>query len=180
MTLITTNTESGDANSAFTSSIDSTYKLYVFKFYDVNPASETSDALLTFQVDDNAGSNGYNDFNITSTFFRASHNEADDGAGLAYQTSFDLAQSTSFQTLTRDTGNAADESCAGELHLFNPSSTTYVKHFYGRVSSYAKDNKSTDSYAAGYINTTTAINAIQFKMSNASDFDGKIKMWGVK
>ena len=179
MTLLTTNTGSGVSTSDFTSSIDSTYKLYIFKFYDVNPASETSDALLTFQVDDNAGSNGYNDFNITSSFFRAYHNEADDGTGLTYQTSFDLAESTSFQTLTRDTGSGADESCAGELYLFNPSSGTYVKHFYSTFVTNTKDNAIHNSYAGGTINTSTAINAVQFKMSNSSAFDAVIKMYGV-
>ena len=179
MTLLTTNTGSGVSTSDFTSSIDSTYKLYIFKFYDVNPASETSDALLTFQVDDNAGSNGYNDFNITSSFFRAYHNEADDGAALAYQTSFDLAESASFQTLTRDTGSGADEACAGELYLFNPSSGTYVKHFYATFVTNTKDNACHNSYAGGTINTSTAINAVQFKMSNSSAFDAVIKMYGV-
>ena len=179
MTLITTNEPSGAATSSFTSGIDSTYKLYIFKFYDVNPATETSDALLTFQVDDDAGNNGYNDFNITSTFFRAYHNEADDGSALAYQADFDLAESTSFQTLTRDAGAGADESCAGELHLFNPSNATYVKHFYSTFVTNTKDDAIHNSYASGYINTTTAINAIQFKMSNSSAFDAVIKMYGV-
>ena len=178
--LIQSQTASSDASVSFTSGITSTYGEYIFKFYNINPDSETSDALLTFQVDDNAGSNGYNDFNITSTFFRAYHNEADDGAALAYQTSFDLAQSTSFQTLTRDAGAGADESCAGELHLFNPASTTYVKHFAANFVTNTKDNAIHNSYASGYINTTTAINGIQFKMSNSSAFDGTIKMWGVK
>ena len=178
MTLLTTNTGSGVSTSDFTSSIDSTYKLYIFKFYDVNPASETSDALLTFQVDDNAGSNGYNDFNITSSFFRAYHNEADDGAALAYQADFDLAQSTSFQTLTRDAGSGADESCAGELHLFNPASTTYVKHFITRVNSLQFEDRQYVHHVAGYINDTTAIDDIQVKMSSGN-FDGTISLYGV-
>jgi len=177
MTLITTNEPSGAASSSFTSGIDSTYKLYIFKFYDVNPATNAS--AFTFQVnatDDPGG--GYDTSLITSTAFEAYLSEADSNPTLTYNAGDDLAQSASFQQIAFDIGNGADESCAGVLHLFNPASTTYVKHFYSRFHTYMASDYSNDQFAAGYINTTTAIDDIQFKMSSGN-FDGTIKMYGV-
>ena len=174
MTLITTNTESNAASSSFTSSIDSTYKLYIFKFYDVNPATDDTD--FHFQANA-AGASGYNE-TITSTWFRAYHQEDDGGTpNVAYHTGSDQAQGTAFQKITNN-GNGADESIAGELHLFNPASTTYVKNFYFRSNSYNASNLSIDAFGAGYFNTTTAIDDIQFKMASGN-FDGTIAMYGV-
>ena len=173
MTLITTNTSSGAATSDFTSGIDSTYKLYIFKFYDVNPA--TADTNFQFQVNA-ASASGFNE-TITSTFFRAYHLEDGSAASLDYVTSLDQAQGTAYQGLIYGIGNGADECGAGTLHLFSPSSTTYVKHFYSRAN--PSDASTTrESYSAGYINTTTAIDEISFKMSSGN-FDGTIKMYGV-
>ena len=176
MTLITTNTESGDASSSFTSSIDSTYKLYIFKFIDINPA--TDNAEFQFQVNATDGAD-YNDSAITSTFIHVHHDEANSSTGLEYHSSHDQAQGTAFQTLIYDVGNGADESCAGTLWLFDPSNTTYVKHFYSTMNGYQGGNFSFNDYVAGYINDTTAIDDIQFKMSSGN-FDGTIKMYGVK
>ena len=174
MTLITTNTSSGASASAFTSSIDSTYKLYIFKFYDINPA----DNIDAFGVQFNAsGQSGYNE-TITSTNFRAIHSEADDQANIAYDDGRDLAQATTLLHLAGDPGEGSDESCAGELFLFNPSNTTYVKHFYATVNTYRKDDKSIVTYVAGYINVTAAITGVNFQM-NSGNFDGTIKMYGV-
>ena len=173
MTLITTNTSSNAANSSFTSSIDSTYKLYIFKFYDVNPA--TDEANFTFNVSIDGGSN----YNVTKTTsaFRAEHLE-DDTSGLAYQAGSDLAQATGFQLLGSSLGNASDESAAGELFLFNPSNTTFVKHFYSTTSFSRANDGEHNFYASGYANTTDNVDAIQFKMSSGN-FDGTIKMYGV-
>ena len=174
MTLITTNTESGDANSAFTSSIDSTYKLYVFKFYGINP--ETDNAQFTFNVSIDGGSN----YNVTktTTVMETHHDEADSATALAYETSRDIAQGTGYQILSEATGSGGDESCAGEIFLFNPSSTTYVKHFYGICTSYHGADYLWTQYVAGYFNTTDNIDAIDFKMSSGN-MDGTIKMYGV-
>ena len=174
MTLITTNTESGDATSSFTSSIDSTYKLYIFKFIDINPATDGADLGFNGSID--AGSN----YNVTktTTFIRADHDEADSETQLIYQPEYDIAQGTGFQDIIKDTGNGADESGAGTLWLFNPSSTTYVKHFYCTTQLYHKDNGSMHAFVAGYFNTTSDIDAVQFKMSTGN-FDGTIKMYGV-
>ena len=175
MTLITTNTSSNAANSSFTSSIDSTYKLYIFKFYNINPATDETN----FQFQGNAnGQSGYNE-TITSTAFRTKHDEADSFTAVEYQTSTDQAEGTSYQSIGQNIGNGGDESCAGELHLFNPSSSTYVKHFISRSNNYWKGQVSGEIYAGGYFNTTTAIDDIQFKMSSGN-FDGTIKLWGVK
>ena len=175
MTLITTNDFDGDSAVNFTSSIDSTYKLYIFKFYDINAATDQTN--FTFQGSIDAGSN-YN-VTITSTAFDAYHDEDDSPAEMVYETGNDLAQGTGFQIIGRYLGNAADESCTGELHLFNPSSTTYVKHFYSRLNVHMADNLTQDVFTAGYFNDTNDIDAVQFKMASGN-FDGTIKLWGVK
>jgi len=173
MTLITTNTESGDATSSFTSGIDSTYKLYIFKCINMNPA--TDGQVFKFNGSIDGGSN----YNVTktSTCFQAHHTEADI-TSLAYDTGNDLAQSTDFQFISTSIGSGADESCSGTLWLFNPSNTTYVKHFYSRFNSYHNDNASYDSFFGGYFNTTDNIDAIQFKFASGN-MDGVIKMYGV-
>jgi len=166
------------ASASITSGIDSTYGEYIFKFYNINPA--TDNAHFQFQVNATDDPGGDYDVSlITSTYFRAEHYEDDSATGLAYRTGEDLAQSASFQILAQGVGNGADESCAGTMHLFNPSSTTYVKHFYARFSNIHYIDLMQESYVGGYINDTTAIDDIRFKASTGN-FDGTIKMWGVK
>jgi hypothetical protein len=174
MTLLTTNTESGDATSDFTTKIDSTYKLYIFKFIDINPATDA--ALFTFNGSIDAGSN----YNVTktSTFFRAIHDEGDSTAALQYMTANDEGQATVFQDIVESVGSGADESAVGELFLFNPSSTVYVKHFYATTHSYHDSDYAMAGYVGGYFNTTDNIDAIQFKMSSGN-MDGVIKLYGV-
>ena len=174
MTLITTNTSSGAAASAFTSSIDSTYKLYIFKFYDINPA--TDNQAFTFQANA-VGESEYNE-TITSTFFRAYHNEADGSTFLGYEAGEDQAQGTGYQPIAVGVGSDADQSTVGELYLFNPSNTTYVKHFYSTASTSSYQDYEFTTYSGGYFNTTTAIDEIQFKMASGN-MDGVIKMYGV-
>ena len=171
--LLDTTTASDSSGVAFTSGIDSTYGEYIFGFYNIN--LETDNEHLEFQVNA-SGESGYNE-TITSTFFKAYHSEAD-SAAFAYNTGDDQAQGTAYQSLVENSGNAADENCAGKLHLFNPSSTTYVKHFYSRFSSSHAGSAELDNFAAGYINTTGAITGINFKISSGN-FDGTIKLWGV-
>ena len=174
MTLITTNTSSSVTNSSFTSGIDSTYKLYIFKFYDVNP--ETDAAYFQFNGSIDAGSN----YNVTktTTVFNANHAEDDSSAELAYWAGIDIAQGTGYQALTAALGSSADESGAGELWLFNPSNTTYVKHFYATSIANAEPDAAYNNYTAGYFNTTDNIDAINFSMTSG-DFDAVIKMYGV-
>ena len=176
--LLSSQTASDSASLDFTSGIDSTYGEYIFKFYNLNPATDN----VSFQFQVNATDDPGGDYDtslITSTFFLAEHPEDDSSTSLAYVEDLDLAQSASFQTLTSNMGSDADQSIAGTMHLFNPSSTTYVKHFYSRFHNANYANLAVDSFIAGYINDTTAIDDIQFKMSSGN-FDGTIKMWGVK
>jgi len=169
--LLSTETASGASSLSFTSGIDSTYDVYIFKFIDINPATDAT--RFQFQCSTDGGSN-YNT-TVTSTTFKAYHTEADSNA-LAYDTETDQAQGTSYQDIQGDIGNASDECGVGELYLFAPSSTTYVKHFYSTVQAYDSAPQSRETFAAGYFNTTSAINAISFKMLSGN-FDGVIKMY---
>ena len=175
MTLLSTQTASGSSTLSFTSGIDSTYDEYVFKFYDLNPA--TDDKKFQFNLSADGGSN----YNVTktTTFFSAYHDESDTATNLGYRTGNDLAQGTGVQFFTDSAGNGSDESAAGELHLFAPSSTTFVKHFYSRTSTYYTSNYAFDVFVAGYANTTSAVNAVQFSVESGGNFDGVIKMYGV-
>ena len=173
--LISTQTASSSANLSFTSGIDSTYDSYVFKFINLHPA--TDNVNFTFQGSTDGGSN-YN-VTITTTVFRARHNEADDSALLGYITGDDLAQSTSFQKLTAPIGNGNDESFSGQISIYSPSNTTFVKHFIARCNTYQENDATHDQYTAGYMNTTSAINAVQFKMSSGNIDAGVIKLYGI-
>ena len=174
MTLITTNTSSDAATSDFTSGIDNTYKLYIFKFYAVNPATNGAD--FTFDTSTDGGSNYAS--TKTTTYFRAKHNEDDSATELAYKAGDDLAQSPNAQKIAPGIGSGADESCAGTLWLFNPSNTTYVKHFYSTMNLQQDGGISDNVFVAGYINQTTDIDAVQFAMSSGN-MDALIKMYGV-
>ena len=173
LNLISTQTASSSSSLSFTSGIDSTYKEYVFKFYNIHPSATSN---LTFQGSTNGGSS-YG-VTITSTFFQAEHSEAGTNPALGYQTSSDLAQSTAFQRIFSSVTTNADDSGSGTLHLFEPSSTIFVKHFISTSSNVASAYEQ-NSYMAGYFNSTSAINAIQFKMSTGNIDSGVIKLYGV-
>lgn len=175
ITLISSQTASNSASLSFTSGLTSTYKAYKFVFVNCHPT--TNDVAFSFQGSTNSGSS-YG-VTITSTHFDAFHNEADTQTNLAYGDAQDLAQSTAFQILQINYGSDADQSGSGELIIFNPSSTTYVKHFISRSHNYHSADYAIDSFNAGYFNTTSAINAIQFKMSSGN-FDGTIYLYGIK
>lgn len=172
-TLIATATASASATLSFTSGIDSTYDVYEFRFENMHPASDG----VQFQFQVNAdGQTGFNEV-MTTTLFRAIHNEADTVTGLAYY-DLDQAQGTAYQAISLSGGDT-DESTSGVLTLYAPSSTTYVKHFTSRANSYWSTNYSMEFYAAGYINTTSAIDEISFKFSSGNIDAGTIKMYGV-
>jgi hypothetical protein len=182
-TLIKTLTASNDASLSFVDgasdvTLDSTYDEYMFVFTDIGPATDAAN--FTFQVNatDDAGG-GYDTSLITSTYFMAEHYEDDSGTpAIVYKTALDLAQSASFQPLAQGLGNGSDESCAGILHLFSPASTTFVKHFYSTFTNNNYANLMIQSFVGGYINDTTAIDEIQFKMSSGN-FDGVIQLFGI-
>ena len=156
--------------------IDSTYKEYLFLFKDIHP--ETNGANLSFQGNA-AGGSGYNE-TITSTFFSAYHNEADTAAAIVYDTGSDQAQGTAFQAIDTGIGNDNDQCKVGYLHLFNPSSTTFVKHFICVSNNYVASDYSQQDHIAGYFNTTSAIDEIQFKMSADEIQGGTISLYGIK
>ena len=174
--LLSSQTASNATSVTFSSDITSTYGEYIFKFYNLNPA--TDGAFLTFQVNATDGAD-YNDSAITTSVFYNKHSEADDSTNLAYLTDHDHAQATTYINIITGIGNAADESASGEMHLFDPASTTYVKHFYTNVNMVQGPAAGNSNFfVAGYINDTTAIDDINFKM-NSGNFDGTIKMYGV-
>ena len=173
MTLLATQTASGSANLSFTSGIDDTYDSYVFKFYDIHPSADAVEFKFNLSID---GGSNYN-VTKTTTFFRATHLE-DDTTAFAYRTGNDLAQSTAFQMLLDGVGNDNDSSASGEFTLYNPSSTTFVKHFMTRNASYQYESGVRDCFMAGYGNTTSAVNAVRFEMSSGT-FDGVIKLYGI-
>jgi len=174
-TLIATATASSSSTLSFTSGIDSTYDLYEFHFENMHPA--TDNVSLTFQVN-TAGASGFNE-TITSTSFAAYHNEGDTNTNLQYEASYDQGQGTAYQIIVNDLGNVSDESASGVLTLYAPSSTTYVKHFVSTLQAVTQNQYSRNSYTAGYINDTTAIDEISFKMSSGNIDAGEIKMYGV-
>jgi len=154
--------------------LDDTYKEYLFTFNNIHP--ETDEAHLTVGFRD--GGSAY-DATKTTTYFQAYHNENDSTTALSYITSRDLAQSTDFQQIANTIGNDNDQQTSGYLHLFNPSSTTFVKHFYSRFNIYNAGNYSVDNYTAGYCNVTAAIDAVQFKMSADEIQGGDICLYGI-
>ena len=181
MTLIKTLTASSSSTLDFvhgTSSVvlDGTYKEYVFKFINCHPATNN----VRFKV--NFSTNSGSSYAVTKTtaFFRAYHNEAGNDQGLGVNSSNDLHQQTDNQILQTDIGNGNDESLCGTLTLYDPSSTTFVKHFMARTNSNNYAAYSPDDFVAGYLNTTSAINGVQFSFSSGSISTGTIKMYGVK
>ncbi len=175
LNLISTQTASSSATIDFTSGLDSTYKEYIFKFYDIHPSAD--DKTFQFNMSSDSGSN----YNVTktTTVFKANHDEGDSGANLTYDTGEDLAQGTGFQTLGNGVGGDNDQSLSGTLHLFNPSNTTFVKHFISTIQYYAFNNYTNNFYVAGYGNTTSAVDAVQFKFNSGNIDAGTIKLYGL-
>ena len=174
LNLISTQTASSSSTISFTSGIDSTYKEYIFKFTDIHPATDNTNFTVNFRD----GGSSY-DATKTTTFFQANHEEDGTNGALGYVTGNDLAQSTSSQILIQQNGNGNDECISGELRLFNPSDTTFVKHFMARSTGNITYDYCYDVFVAGYCNTTTAIDGVQFSMSSGNIDAGTIKLYGV-
>jgi len=175
LNLISTQTASSSSTISFTSGIDSTYDEYVFKFYDIHPA--TDGASFQFNMSIDSGSN----YNVTktTTYFTAYNYESGGSPALTYAASVDLAQSTAFQNVNSGVGSNNDQCAVGTLHLFNPSSTTFVKHFINNGNTAEAADLSSNVFVAGYGNTTSAVDAVQFKMSSGNIDSGVIKLYGV-
>ena len=179
LVLLETKTASSDSTIDFTSNIDSTYKEYIFTFTDIHP--QTNRAIFQFQAD--TGTNTSYNITTTAAYFAAYHKEDGTGAALGYNETHDDVQSTSFLNLTVQSSDDNDSCASGILHVFEPSSATFVKQFYSRVShSYEEsggDNYAWDNYKGGYFNTTTALTRFQFKYSTGNIDSGTFKLYGV-
>ena len=178
LNLISTQTASSSSSLSFTSGIDSTYKEYIFKYINCHPSVNIPH--WTFQGSTNAGSSF--GVTITSTNFNAYHAENDSEAVIEYVAPGDLAQSTNYQRLLTEVNYSDDGSVSGALHLFEPSSTTFVKHFIATSQGMfgpTSNAYSWNQYVAGYFNTTSAIDAIDFKFSSGNIDSGVINLYGV-
>jgi len=175
MVLLSTTTASSSGTIDITSGIDSTYKEYIIKCIDIHPA--TNDQALTFQAD--TGTNTSYNQTMTTTRFKAGQNEAGNYTVLGYETGSDQAQATAFQVLTQNVGNGNDESLAGTLHIFDPSNTTFVKHFLATFNTYQHGDATYNDFTAGYFNTTTAITRVRFKMASGNIDAGTFKLYGI-
>ena len=155
--------------------LDNTYKEYLFTFKNIHPATDNSK--FQFNLSADSGSN----YNVTktTTYFKPQHNEADTVTDLSYSTGRDVAQGTGVQILDENVGADNDQCLSGYLHLFNPSSTTFVKHFTSRVSTALNGDEVTDCFIAGYGNTTSAVDAIQFSMNTGNLDAGDICLYGI-
>ena len=172
MVLVSSATASSSASIEFSLG---NYKEYQFYFVDMHPSNDG--VSFGFNGSTDNGSN----YNVTktSTFFEAYQNESGSASSLNYQDGYDLAQSTSYQTMAYAVGGNSDENCSGYLNIFNPASTVYVKHFISRFSTYNSGDYMVDNYSAGYANTTSALTNIKFQMSSGNIDAGKILMFGV-
>ena len=180
MVLIKELTASSDSTLEFVDGtddvvLDNTYPIYVFKWINIHPSATAN---LTFNMSIDTGSN----YNVTktSTFWESYHNEADTESGISYEATIDLAQSTGYVNICASVGNGNDECVSGYMRLFNPSSTTFVKHFISETNEYYEDDYSIQCFVGGYGNTTSAVDAIQFKMASGEIQGGTISLYGIK
>ena len=180
MTLIKEQTASASATIDFVDGtsdvvLDSTYPIYLFKFINIHPSDDAG----TFTVNFRDGGSAY-DATKTSTAFNAYHKEDGSAATVGYDAGSDLAQGTGDQYIAWNLGNENDENVSGYLHLFNPSSTTFVKHFISSVNHNNNNSYANNQYIAGYCNVTAAIDGVQFSMSSGNIDAGTIKLYGIK
>ena len=179
LTLIKTLTASSDStlnfvNGASSVVFDSTYDVYIFKFINIHVSS--NDAV--FRVNFRDGGTNY-DTTKTTSFFRSYHAESGSPSALTYSSSHDLANSTSAQDIITSNGSGNDESASGMLTIFNPGSTTFVKHFYSDCSVYHGGDLAQRLLVGGYCNVTAAVDAVQFEMETGNIDAGTIKLYGV-
>ena len=174
-------TASADATISFVDGssdvvLDSTYPIYKFEFINIHTSQDNTQ--FQFNCSSDSGSN----YNVTktTTHFYSYHNEADSDTALTYAIDSDLAQSTSPQPLAIGLGTDNDQNSSGEMFLYSPSSTTFVKHFIARTNNYMYHEYTLDSYSGGYMNTSSAVNAVQFSMNSGNIDSGKIKLYGIK
>ena len=181
MTLIKEQTASSSASISFVDGsssvvLDSTYPIYLFKLINIHPSNDDINFNLNFSID--SGSN----YNVTktTTFFKADHDEGDSSTNLSYLTAGDKAQSTAEQSIGFNLGNGNDECISGEMFLFAPSDTTFIKHFMVKTNVYDNSNVTRNIFVAGYCNTTSAVNGVRFQPFSGNIDTGTIKLYGIK
>ena len=182
MTLIKSQTASSSATISFVNGasdvvLDSTYPIYIVKVISANIATDNQDLVINFS--DDTSSHAYN-LTKTDTYFAGLHTEADNDAGLQYETGEDIAQGTGFTVVTKEQANDADAGACSTIWLFNPSSTTFVKHYMMRSNWFQHNDYAQDAFKGGYINTTAAVTAIQFKSTSGNIDSGTFKLYGIK
>ena len=179
LVFISRSTASSSSSVSITSGIDSTYKEYLFVFNTIHPGTDDKHFQFNFSID---GGSNYN-VTKTSTAFASEQQEDGTNASFFYAGTFDLAQSTNYQSIAPAIDDTNDACTSGYLHLFEPSNTTFVKHFISaaHISQSSTDNSlySSTYRTSGYGNTTSAINAIDFKMSSGNIDSGTIDLYGV-
>ena len=174
LNLISTSTASNSSSLSFTSGIDSTYKEYIFKFINCHPATDGQPFTVNFRD----GSSAF-DATKTTTVFESYHNENDSATNLGYRTDNDIAQGTGYQSLAHSVGADADQSVSGTMHLFDPSNTTFVKHFLATTFNAHSSDIAYEQFTAGYCNVTAAIDGVDFKFASGNIDSGVIKLYGV-
>ena len=171
---ISRSTASSSSSVNITSGIDSTYKEYIFIFNNIHPATDGT------HFDFQATTNG-SDFNIatTTTTWEAYNNETSGQTSLYSDSNKDHAQDTGYINLVDNIGSDNDQSVSGFLHLFDPSNTTFVKHFLFISQRLSSNDFSANDFTSGYFNTTTAITGLSFKYESGNIDSGTITMYGV-
>jgi len=181
MTLIKEITASSDDTIEFVDGasdvvLDSTYPIYIFKFINCHPSADNSAFQVNFSAD---GGSNYNVTKTTSYFF-ALHKEDGSNSNFAYSAGADLAQGTGNQQIAQNIGADNDQSMSGHLTLFNPSSTTFIKHFIATTQLAELNENTVNVFSAGYGNTTSAIDAVKFQMDSGDIDAGTFKLYGIK
>ena len=181
MTLIKTLTASSSATLSFVDGsssvvLDNTYPVYLFKFINMHPSGSSVNFKMNLSTD---GGSNYN-VTKTTTFFYSSHSQDNSEAQVVYDTGRDLAQGTADAHISNEVGNGNDEGLSGKMYLFNPSSTTFVKHFLSEAQTHHSADLSIVNYLAGYANTTSAVDAVKFLFQSGNIDAGTIKLYGIK
>ena len=179
LVFISRSTASSSSSLSITSGINSTYKEYIFVFNNIHPSGSADSLGFTFNASIDGGSN----YNVTktTTFCNSYHYENASGAFLQYSDGTDLAQGTGYQSIAFSSANS-DDGISGSLHLFDPSNTTFIKNFVCSLNGvFINSSVSANNFTfpAGYFNTTSAINAVDFKMASGNIDSGTIDMYGV-
>jgi len=181
MTLIKEQTASSSSTISFvhgTSDVvlDGTYPIYVFKFINIHPSAHIE---FAFNASTDTGSN----YNVAKTNTTTSAYHGENGASADYYyIDEDIAQGTGVARICGNTYTDNDSSMSGQMFLFEPSSTTFAKHFITDTQrmDYSSVGYTNRWLTAGYMNTTSAVDAIQFSMVSGNIDSGSIKLYGIK